>query len=274
MKLFSWFLTVLLVLCGALVTPTSASDKTIKVPQDHNTIQAAVNAASPGDTILVDNGIYKESVIIKETRLTLKAKNRRGAVVDGEWKRAFGFHALEGADIDDIVIQGFEIRHFQSAGVHAYHEGNRRYNSWKVVDNYIHHAVDKGILLSGPGHTIDKNEIAFIGNSGEAMGIQVRSSNNSTISDNIIYVVRKNGIRVSSSGNVVKNNLIAYVGPGIAINHDKGGNVVMNNYVFSTHTGIIPKHSDCSKGFNRIIHNTVVDTTETNLVLAENKPCG
>ena len=276
MKLFSWFLTILLVLCSALVVPNPASAKTIEVPRDYKTIQAAVNKASSGDTILVDNGVYKESVQIAKTRLIIKAKQHRGAVVDGERKRDFGFHALPKADIDEIVIQGFEIRRFKSAGIQAYHKGNRKYDSWEIMDNYIHHAVEQGILLGGGGHTIHNNEIAFIGNSGEAMGIQLRGSTNTTISNNIIYLIRKNGIRVSasSSRNMVKNNLIAYTGPGIAINTDDGANVVMNNYVFTTQKGIIAKHSDCSKGFNRILHNTVIETSEANIVLGENKPSG
>src|SRR5688572_24121555 len=104
MKLFSGFLTTLLVLCGALVTPARASGVTIKVRQDHQTIQAAVNAASPGDTILVDDGIYKESIEINKSNLTIKAKNRRLAIIDGERngerRRNDGFHAQPEADID------------------------------------------------------------------------------------------------------------------------------------------------------------------------------
>ena len=275
MKLFSWFLTILLVLCGALVIPDRASGKTIEVPRDHNTIQAAVNAASPGDTILVDDGTYKESVKIDKTRLTIKAKNRRRAVIDGEGKRNAGFYAQEGANLASIVIQGFEVRHFRSRGIQAFHKNNK-YSSWIVEDNFIHHIVQDGILLGGPKQVIQNNEIAFIGNNGEAIGILLKSSNDSTINNNVIYMIRKNGIRVSnhSYNNKVTNNLIAYIGPGIALNLDNGGNVIMNNYIFMASKGIIPKHSKCTKGFNRIIHNTVVETTDANIVLGENTPSG
>ena len=272
MKRFGWFLAGLLVFCGALVTPDRASGKTIEVPGDHQTIQAAVNAASSGDTILVDDGIYKESVKIDKSKLTIKAKNYLGAVIDGEGKRDFGFHAPESANVDQIHIEGFEIRHHESVGILADRKGKRKYNAWTIIENYIHHVVDKGILIGGPRHSIRNNTIAYLGNSGESMGIQLKSSTNSTISDNIIYMVRKNGIRISSSAsdNMVKNNLIAYTGPGIAINTDDGANVVMNNYIFMSQKGIITKHSSCLKGNNRIIHNTVVETSEANIVLGEN----
>lgn len=255
-----------MVLCGAL----ELNAKTIVVPRDHRTIQTAVKAASPGDTIIVEDGVYHQSVNINKSHLIIKAKNPRKAVLDGKRSKPYGFFAEKGRKIVKVVIQGFEIRNFKSAGVHARYGGGDQYESWIIKDNYIHHAVDKGVVVGGSGHTIHNNEIAFIGNDGEAAGVH-SWSNGSTISDNIIYVIRKNGIRVSSSSkNQVKNNLIAYTGPAIAINLDHGGNVVMNNYIFSSQKGIIPKHSRCTKGVNRLIQNTVVETTEANLVLGEN----
>ena len=48
----------------------SSSSATIYVPDGYPTIQAAVNAASPGDTIIVKDGTYKENVLLNK-RLTL-----------------------------------------------------------------------------------------------------------------------------------------------------------------------------------------------------------
>jgi len=44
------------------VSKAEASSATIYVPDDYPTIQAAVNAASPGDTIIVRDGTYYENV--------------------------------------------------------------------------------------------------------------------------------------------------------------------------------------------------------------------
>ncbi|TMI23142.1 hypothetical protein E6H36_11370, partial [Candidatus Bathyarchaeota archaeon] len=41
-----------------------ASPRIIHVPLDYSTIQAAVNASSPGDTILVGAGTYNETVTV------------------------------------------------------------------------------------------------------------------------------------------------------------------------------------------------------------------
>ena len=54
-----------------LVLATSANAATLNVPADFITIQAAVNAAAAGDTILVQSGTYYENVNVNKA-LTLR----------------------------------------------------------------------------------------------------------------------------------------------------------------------------------------------------------
>ncbi len=46
---------------------------TINVPDDHDTIQAAVDAASPGDLVLIAPGTYEEAVDVETENLTIRA---------------------------------------------------------------------------------------------------------------------------------------------------------------------------------------------------------
>ena len=53
--------------------------------REGDSIQAAVEAAQPGDTILVHPGIYRETVYVDKDDITL-----RGVVVEGEWPNLGG----------------------------------------------------------------------------------------------------------------------------------------------------------------------------------------
>src|SRR5689334_6753632 len=45
------------------------------------TIQAAVDAANPGDTVRVPPGIYRENVLVNKNNITIKGQS--GAILDG-----------------------------------------------------------------------------------------------------------------------------------------------------------------------------------------------
>lgn len=73
-----------LILSSFLVSTAFA--KTIKVPEEKNTIQAGLNSASNGDTILVNSGTYKEKISWPSVNnLTLIGKNgAEKTIIDAE----------------------------------------------------------------------------------------------------------------------------------------------------------------------------------------------
>jgi hypothetical protein len=94
----------------------SVSAATLEVPKDHKTIQAAIDAAAPGDTILVAAGTYRESLKLKE-RVTLKSagddaqgnaglKRAEATIIDGGGADAKGpaVTLAEGAILDGFTI--------------------------------------------------------------------------------------------------------------------------------------------------------------------------
>lgn len=107
-------IAVLLAWLGGAALPACAA--TIHVPKDHKTIQAAVDAAAQGDTVLVEPGTYPERIRLKEG-ITLRSagddargnvglKRAEATIIDGGGAGAKG-PALVLAD--GAVVDGFTV---------------------------------------------------------------------------------------------------------------------------------------------------------------------
>ncbi len=80
------------------------------------TIQATVDRARPGDTVLVPYGVYHETVVIDISDLTFRGEaNDAGdwPVLDGEGRRADGVIASG----NNFEMANFVVRHYRSNGV-------------------------------------------------------------------------------------------------------------------------------------------------------------
>jgi plastocyanin len=89
--------------------------RTIHVPRDFASIQSAVDAAKPGDTVLVSAGTYHESVIVTTSHLTIRGEDRNRVVLDGAFdpELANGI-AVFGAD--GVVLENMTARHYPLNG--------------------------------------------------------------------------------------------------------------------------------------------------------------
>ena len=107
-------LTVNLFVCLTLLNHT-VHPKTIQVPQQQLTIQAAIDLSTDGDTVLVADGTYTGSgnvnLDFKGKSITLKSANgAESCIIDcqkNSSSRGFLFQNKEG---QDSVLSGFTIR--------------------------------------------------------------------------------------------------------------------------------------------------------------------
>ena len=87
--------------------------ETLRVPQDHDTIQGAVCAAHAGDLVLVDKGIYREAVDVTTPNITIRGTDRNGVILDGGFKLENGIRVLE---TDGVVVENMTARNYTSNG--------------------------------------------------------------------------------------------------------------------------------------------------------------
>ncbi|RJP76724.1 MAG: hypothetical protein C4524_09650 [Candidatus Zixiibacteriota bacterium] len=115
--------------CLALLGAGTAGAAVIRVPADQPTIQAGLNAAAAGDTVLVAPGLYSGSgnydLDFAGRDLVLLSENGPDeTIIDCQYNgRGFYFHTNETAA---AVVDGFAVRHgyaFGGAGINVENAG-------------------------------------------------------------------------------------------------------------------------------------------------------
>jgi hypothetical protein len=97
----------------AAVEPVEPTGEVRQVPEDFPTIQSAVDAAEPGDLVLVGPGTYREQVNVATSHLVIRGTDREQVVVDGEFEREMGILvtadavAVENMTVRDVTSNGF-----------------------------------------------------------------------------------------------------------------------------------------------------------------------
>jgi parallel beta-helix repeat protein len=169
------------IMIGFQVQPVMAA--TITVPDNYSTIQAAINAAGPGDTVFVKAGIYNGQVIINQS-ISLIGENRATTIIN------------ETAEIGDVVIirsngvlfSNFTIRGYKRA------EPNPPPSYW---------VNGSGIFNQGFNNTSIMN--VDLTNGGNSRAVVINKAQNTSLIGNL---VRGNiyGILLTSCTNITLIN--------------------------------------------------------------------
>ena len=166
-------------------------------PADYNTIQAAVDAASSGDTIYVYNGRYHENIIISKS-LTLLGQDEANVIIDGD--RSGNCIKLSSSD---VIVNGFTITNASDSGLYAI------YSDLNVGNVTITDNTKSGINFNY-GNTFTIRNSTIDGNGG---GIIYAGSatGDAVVEDNIITNNIGSGVSISlaeGKSATVKNNKI------------------------------------------------------------------
>lgn len=217
-----------------LMSAGAAAAAEINVPGDYTTIQAAVDAASAGDTIIVEPGTYTENVDVdEEVKIIANSTNPEDTVVQA----ADIYQSIFNVTADNVEIRGFTIK-------------DTGYGSWI--------GGSAGVYLDEVNNCLIHNNI--ISNCDN--GIVLWNSHENTLKNNAIDSMYWDAIDLfDSDQNLITENEISDNGWGIWLDwwysDGSDNNVIKENLINSNDCdGIYLGESDQ----NMITNNIVKDT--------------
>ena len=166
------FAVVVTMCLSALAFLPTASAATINVPGDYSTIQAAINAASDGDEIIIAAGTYIETINLNGKELTIDGAGVGSTIINAS---GFSVYAISNFG-DNSTFKDVTLIGSSNYGFKVSHVSNITLENIRVEDS-----GKTGVDL----HTIDTailSNIVVVDTVG-GFGIMVLDSNNISISD-------------------------------------------------------------------------------------------
>jgi parallel beta-helix repeat protein len=220
------YLMILLIFISCIGIVSAATITVGDSGKDHTTINAAVTAANPGDTILVSGGTYTENVVVNKA-VTIISENGSASTV---------VQSSTGGDVFGISSDNVTISGFNSTGA--------------VSSNQA------GIYVSSASNcNISNNQL-----NGNYYGINLDSSSNNTLSNN---TANNNSwadifIRDSSNyNNLTSNNASSTSYYGIYLAFSSNYNNLTSNNANNNEYGIFLAFSSNNNLTNNTASNNV-----------------
>ena len=242
-----------------LISSSQAAAATLYVggsgPGNYTTIVSAVIAASPGDTIFVFSGIYRENVSVSKT-LTITGENPATTVLDdgsfnivATWVNISGF-ALQGRGTQDGIRTWFaDHARFANNAILGYRDGVHL-NATRDVTLTGNAFTDCGLYINGqygqlahwnshhidPSNTVNGRPLIYIA---DAVGGVVPGGAGEVVLANATGVavqgqdIRSGSVGVeigfSSNVSVTTNSVVSNTRDGIAVYHSTGVTISANS---------------------------------------------
>ena len=179
-----------------------------------STIQAALEAATEGETIEVAPGVYSEDIGCSVNNLTLKGPNSGVAGDDSNRKEEAIINGQVVLSADSIVFEGFKVSpsaatsHLESAALRISNSPNNVLVRNNIIHDFSEDGLEQGYVIDG---------ILASG------GVESNAIENIRINDNLVFDLNGRSesggaAAISIEGNVdgakVKNNVIRDIGMG------------------------------------------------------------
>ena len=200
------------------------ADPTTIVVSPSESIQAAINNATAGGTILVSAGIYNESLQI-DKNISLIGEDADTTFINGQ-----NSQFIVSIEADNVTIQGFTMECALNLNP-ASGISMDLFGGCTISNDVVENSQEGITLTSSKYNTITDNIIT----TNQQFGIASSSSLNNTISDNVITANSQDGISlILSNNNLLSGNTISNNYGGIYMYDSSdnvfSGNTFANNY--------------------------------------------
>jgi len=226
----------------------SGTPVTIYVPDDYSTIQEAVDAANPGDTIIVRDGTYIENVDVSKDHLTIRSENGAEVTIVQATGSTYEDHVFK-VITDNVKISGFTVKgNLRSGGdgFHLYYG-----NHCSLSDNILMNN-DSGIFVQGLNNSIVNNIVSnnclgielwwdscyneVINNTASKnnVGIYLSSADENIIRNNLILTSMYDGIQLfcnSTNNRIIMNTVSGSQSRGIYLDVLENNQIYTNNFI-------------------------------------------
>lgn len=206
--------------------PKTAMANVITVT-DSDSLRTALEGASDGDTIILENGVYHGNFLINTS---INLKGEEGAFIEGLEN---GYPLI--IEADDVVIEGLHIEGGGTDAAGIFSRGNRNEIKNNTINNVFH-----GVLVrEGYGNIITGNTISswdeLTGSMRHGYGIYVIEGDGAVITNNQTYETQ-DGVWISHSS-------LAQVSDNRFINARYGVHTMYAENIAITHNEVRGSHN-------------------------------